>query len=350
MFRLLLLRKFNLPFVFVTAAVVALGMVLLAFIPAQARGITPGDLTPSGLVGATLTEVSCEIAIGIDEGECGRLMALYDAGLRGKGDLRPAWGSTTAPCGWRGISCLNGFITSLTLKGAAGGATVPSALGNIANLTQLSLLEGISGSLPANFGQWFLLKDLTIKNNSITGGLPTLVAVQYLTSLTISGTGISGSLPASYRFGHLFEALDLSHNHLSGNIGNVFLAPYNLRSIDLSHNQFTSMNMNFDDRAGFDSLEEVRLNNNLLDGVYYFGRRISTLRLVDLSHNRIRLGIPNVGPDITHFQINDNPISAEMPISLSIYSELEYFDWSNTAICIPYDFALVAWLRAPSFN
>ena len=66
--------------------------------PAHAAEIQPGGdpgalLNSAGLATPQLA-FGCDMAIGIETTQCGALMDLYTAGMRGVGDTGAAWGTT----------------------------------------------------------------------------------------------------------------------------------------------------------------------------------------------------------------------------------------------------------------
>ena len=98
--------------------------------------------------------------------------------------------------------------------------TIPDAIGKLTNLTVLNLLDNLlSGSIPPEIGNLTNLETLDLNNNRLSGSIPSEIGqLTKLTLLTLGRNSLSGSIPPE--IGNLtnLEILDLNSNSLSGMI------------------------------------------------------------------------------------------------------------------------------------
>jgi len=194
---------------------------------------------------------------------------------------------------WVGISCDAGntkvLHISLSYNNLVG--TLPSELGNLANLQELYLFENqISGSIPPELGNLANLRNLDLFENQLSGSIPPELGnlpnlyVLALFSNQLSGTippelgnlsnlyylylnanQLSGSIPPE--LGNLgLSYLDLSSNQLSGTIptalGNL---PYYIIDLNLSSNQLSgTIPLELENLRWLNKLD---LSSNLICGI-----------------------------------------------------------------------------------
>lgn len=150
------------------------------------------------------------------------------------------WNSSTNPCTWTGIACLNDRVSRLVLENLN---LQGSSLQPLTSLTQLRVLSlkrnNLSGPIPQNISNLSALKLLFLSHNHFSGTFPVSVL----------------SLSRLYR-------LDLSHNNFSGNIPVIVNRLTHLLTLRLEENQFTgsisSLNL--------PSLQDFNVSNNRVSG------------------------------------------------------------------------------------
>ncbi len=182
------------------------------------------------------------------------------------------WGTTAQKINtWKGITVTSGRVSSLNVRDASDSqffafyGSIPAAIGNLTNLTQLHLgnseLVGripaeignltkltllylsdndFAGSIPAELGNLKNLTSLYLAHNSLTGSIPAeLGNLINLSSLLLDNNRLTGSIPAE--LGNLanLAVLNLSYNDLTGNIPAELGNLANLTSLYLAHNDLT---------------------------------------------------------------------------------------------------------------
>ena len=128
------------------------------------------------------------------------LVALYNATGGANWTNNTNW-LTTAPIGqWHGVTTDgNGRVTNLDLNDNQLSGTIPTQLGNLANLEELLLTRNqLTGTIPAELGSLANLEWLRLNNNQLTGEIPAeLGRLTNLTVLHLSGNQLTGCVPAS---------------------------------------------------------------------------------------------------------------------------------------------------------
>tara|TARA_B100000700_G_scaffold263640_1_gene300926 strand:+ start:682 stop:1752 length:1071 start_codon:yes stop_codon:yes gene_type:complete len=166
---------------------------------------------------------------------------------------------------------------SLILNGAELTGEIPLAIGNLINLTVLSISDNpsLTGIIPEHIGNLRQLTHLDLSNNSLTGEIP--FTLGYLTSieletgmykltyLDLSNNQLSDDLrPQLYELEGLLH-LDISNNEIIGGIEYDIWRFQNLQSLYINNNQFTGEipssigNLNY--------LTKLHLNDNQFTGV-----------------------------------------------------------------------------------
>ncbi|XP_049405472.1 receptor-like protein 6 [Solanum stenotomum] len=201
-------------------------------------------------------------------------------------------------------------LTHLRLSSNSFSGEIPDIFSNLQELRYLYLSDNsFIGSLPSTIVSLTHLQHLDLSSNSLSGPLPNnLSMLQKLTELDLSHNSLNGSIPSSVfslpllgnnRFSGLpnelktnltLERLDLSHNQLSGSLLQSLSNLTNLSYLDLSSNNIT---VDEGIQITFPSLEYLWLSSCELKDFPNFLRNVKTLRILDISNNKIRGQIPN---------------------------------------------------------
>ena len=162
---------------------------------------------------------------------------------------------------------------SLILNGVELTGEIPLAIGNLINLTVLSISDNpsLTGIIPEHIGNLRQLTHLDLSNNNLTGEIP--FTLGYLTSieletgmyklthLNLSNNQLSDDLrPQLWELAGLLH-LDISGNQIIGeieyDIGNMGY----LTSLHLNDNQFTGVGVSYNEITG--EISETICNLNL---------------------------------------------------------------------------------------
>jgi hypothetical protein len=106
------------------------------------------------------------------------------------------------PCGWFGVTCEGGRVTSLILEQNDASGEIPAAVGGLTALKHLDLsgagdeLPQFQGNLPAELGNLTNLEYLDISENMIVG--PNIQVIGNLTNLKHLSITPYWSVPASF--------------------------------------------------------------------------------------------------------------------------------------------------------
>ncbi|OIW21181.1 hypothetical protein TanjilG_30504 [Lupinus angustifolius] len=147
------------------------------------------------------------------------------------------WNSTTHPCTWSGISCLNNRVSRLVLQNLnLTGSILP-----LTSLTQLRLLSlkrnRFNGTIPS-LSNLTSLKLLYLSHNNFSGQFPSsITSLSRLYRLDLSYNNFSGRIPVTVNnLTHLLT-LKIDGNRMSGHIPDIKLP--SLRDFNVSGNRFS---------------------------------------------------------------------------------------------------------------
>lgn len=127
---------------------------------------------------------------------------------------------------------------------------------------------------------------LVYRSRSLTGTIsPVIGTFSELKELTLSDNKLVGGLPLDVVNCKKLEVLDVRNNRFSGRIPGIFSGLINLRILDLSSNKFSG-NLNF--LKNLRSLESLSVANNLFSGkIVEPAASFNNLRFFDFSGNRL---------------------------------------------------------------
>ena len=128
------------------------------------------------------------------------------------------------------VGALPASITNLTtleklkIGGCNLNGNIPADIGNLSALTELNLRSNqLQGSLPASIGDLTQLQTIDLGNNGLTGSLPPEIGqLENLFFLYLDNNSFSGSIPSALGNCSNLIRLWLDDNSLTGNIPNSF--------------------------------------------------------------------------------------------------------------------------------
>lgn len=208
---------------------------------------------------------SCNDVSEIPQTDCNALVALYQATSGPNWTERQDWLATKTPCSWYGVTCAGNRVSRLELDANNLKGTLPTALGNLSELTWLEVqFNQLSGPIPAELGNLLKVTELSLYKNQLTGTIPTtlgnlkalkalrlgfnqltgsvppqLGALRELTILGIDSNQLTGSLPTELGDLTKLELFNADKNQLTGTIPSSFSNFPNMWRLWLEENQFS---------------------------------------------------------------------------------------------------------------
>ncbi|MEI9920683.1 MAG: hypothetical protein WDO14_18110 [Bacteroidota bacterium] len=193
-------------------------------------------------------EASSQSNVVSDLTEFNALKALWDS-TNGAGwtnntnwPVKGSWPSSATAAQmdtWNGIVVTNGDITEIVLTG-----------------------NNLDGIIPSGVGNLSALKNLTLYTNKLHGTMPTALGnLTNLTKLYLYGNQIEGPIPSQLGSLTKMNYIDLHNNRLSGTVPPVFTPMTQLLLVDLSSNRLTGT---LPTLLG----TQILVNNNLLTGAF----------------------------------------------------------------------------------
>ncbi|WP_221393622.1 T9SS type A sorting domain-containing protein [Dyadobacter sp. NIV53] len=285
------------------------------------------------------------------------------------------------PCGWQGVSCNGGRVTSISLPQKNLSGNVPASLSNLSELTYLDLaINNLTGEIPAELGNLKKLIHFNLPYNQLTGVIPAqLGQLTSLVRLHLAANQFTGSIPLELGNLASLELLELSANKLTGGIPVQLGKLKKLRDLYLSENQLSetipieignlvnlkTIYLHNNQLTGFIPtsignlivLETLHLYSNMLSGVIpaAIGNCIK-LQDLSLTHNNISGSIPpELGKliNLSGLSLAGNQLSGTIPDELGLATSLIDLSLGTNQIYgeIPSTFAnltLLAWLNLSS--
>ena len=249
------------------------------------------------------------------------LVALYNATDGANWTNSTNWLSDKPPGEWHGVTTnSNGRVIELDLYGNQLSGSIPSELGNLANLTTLGLaVNQLSGSIPSELGNLANLTGLWLSANQLSGEIPSeLRNLANLTILGLSSNQLSGAIPSE--LGNLanLTTLALSANQLSGAIPSELGNLTNLTGLGLAGNQLSGTIPS--ELGNLSNLTGLGLSYNQLSGsIPSELGNLANLTKLYLSANQLTGSIPSeLGnlANLTLLWLADNQLTGCVPATL----------------------------------
>eukprot|EP00586_Coscinodiscus_wailesii_P005173 CAMPEP_0172479780 /NCGR_PEP_ID=MMETSP1066-20121228/4589_1 /TAXON_ID=671091 /ORGANISM="Coscinodiscus wailesii, Strain CCMP2513" /LENGTH=558 /DNA_ID=CAMNT_0013240549 /DNA_START=152 /DNA_END=1828 /DNA_ORIENTATION=- len=262
-----------------------------------------------------MTLSQTEILLSLVQGIEGRAWSLDRTGWE--------YDSQFDVCLWEGVECdtIDKFtIIGLNLPGADLAATVPSELGLLTTLREITLPRNIlRGSIPLEIAALPHLETLNMKQNHLTGTIPYFSSPNFR-SLDLSYNEIGGTIP--HDFGNRHERLtdfNIMQNRLFGPIPDSLAELKSLNTLTLSENGLSgTIPVSLGEAK---SLHYLYLDNNFIVGTIpaELARMGSPLEEFWLQHNYLSGTIPAAIADLEdlfNFYIDGNKFTGTIPPEL----------------------------------
>ncbi len=211
---------------------------------------------------------------------------------------------------WFGVIVENDRVTGLLFNQNQLAGSIPAELGNLTNLTTLSLTRNqLTGSIPVELGNLTNLTFLALFANQLTGPIPVeLGNLINLTSLSLPINQLTGSVPAELGDLTNLTFLSLGSNQLTGTIPVELSNLTNLTTLSLSANQLT----------GMIPVELSNLTN--LRNLFLFSNQLTGTIPVELTNLT----------NLTELILSNNQLEGSIPVEIGNLSNLERLSlWNN---------------------
>jgi Leucine-rich repeat (LRR) protein len=220
---------------------------------------------------------------------------------------------------------------------------------NMANIREFDVSNN---ALQGRFPLQMLLKSGTnlhtidIAYNNFTGSFPTGILSQNfaLHYLSVRNNQMTGALPTTINQLIQLKHLDLAHNAFTGSIPNAIGRCASLEYLFLGHNQFDAVDDALPPLSGLVSLRELSLSGlGITGGIPYWLHFLDQLEMLDLSHNQFTGVIPTKIwslPRLYYLILNNNNITGPLPTTggtqisfLSVHHTQIHDDAFDAAVC-----------------
>jgi len=222
-------------------------------------------------------------------------------------------------CYWDGIDCdpdehdgvaVTGiFLPGINLKG-----TVPSELGDLTTLKELTLPKNeLTGTIPIDLANLDKIKIINLGDNKLTGTIP-IFKSKKLNEIMLNGNKFTGTIPL--QTGDKLNDYDICENQLIGTIPSTLATMIKLRALSLSENDLSGTIPSF--LGDLKSLHFLFMDHNNFVGTIppSLTRINSELEEVWLHENQLSGTVPAAVADVKplfNFYIDGNKITGTIP-------------------------------------
>ena len=291
------------------------------------------------------------------------------------------------------LTSLQNFL-GCPMNGAGFSGRLPENIGNMTELRVLCLEGHVTGEIPRSISRLEKLYDLDIRNTPglLHGNLSEILAIPslsylYLSGLHLSGemprvlpkrllqlglngNSISGKLPETFESNINLNVFNVANNQLVGDIlGDLLLLP-NLQMVDVSQNQFSSINhgkpwpvnssaaktkyvslagnrnllihfqsfielftktVDFVESPSILNVSFCDIKSPVLANLYYF----ETMSTCDMRGNNFYGPLPDFFEDfslLTYFDVSTNNLTGSFPPGIQNLNSLQYLDISRNPL------------------
>lgn len=171
-----------------------------------------------------------EILLSLLQGEDGKVWG-FERGWK--------FSTKDTVCGWEGVECDNGSVTSIVISESDLSATIPSSFSQLSELKVIDLSHNmIRGTIPPGLSNLQKLETIIMSQNLLTGLLPRFTSTK-LKTLDLTSNKLTGMMPEDMVSPDSVEEIMLGHNILSGTIPTDITKMSKLVVVDISGNNLS---------------------------------------------------------------------------------------------------------------
>jgi Leucine-rich repeat (LRR) protein/outer membrane protein assembly factor BamD (BamD/ComL family) len=319
--------------------------------PTRTPRSTATSMPASTIVSAQTLAFPCVDVTEIPQTECEALVVLYNSTDGDNWTANTNWLVTYTPSDWFGVRVSGGHVSSIFLSDNQLTGSIPSDLGNLTTLQELSLKENqlsgsipaelsklkelrfldlarnlLTGTIPSELGNLSALQDLGLWDNQLSGNIPVeLGNLTALRSLGLHANRLTGTISAELGYLTKLEGLFLSGNQLTGSIPSELGNLTELQGLGLNNNQLTGTIP--PELGSLTALQELKLHVNQLTGTIPPGLgSLTALQTLQLHNNQLTGTIPPELGNLTSLQelsLNNNQLTGSIPVELGSLTELQ---------------------------
>ncbi|KAJ8751175.1 hypothetical protein K2173_016356 [Erythroxylum novogranatense] len=229
-----------------------------------------------------------------------------------------AWNTSSSPCDWPEVRCINGAVTQLLLGEKNITVTIPATICDLKNLTLLDLAWNfIPGGFPTVLYNCTKLKTLNLSQNYFVGPIPDdIPKLSSLEYIDLGGNNFSGDIPSAIGKLSLLKTLFLYQNQFNGTFPKEIGGLDNLEKLSLAYNAFVPSPI----PPEFGGLRKLTLmwikGTNLIGKIPESFSNLSSLEHLDLAMNHLEGTIP-IGlfslKNLTYLYLYHNKLSGDIP-------------------------------------
>ncbi|HEY9623287.1 MAG TPA: DUF4347 domain-containing protein [Crinalium sp.] len=237
---------------------------------------------------------------------------------------------------WKGVSLTGNRVSDIDLSNNNLSGTIPSELGNLANLKTLVLRQNkLSGTISSALGQLGSLTYLNLRDNQLSGSIPSeLGNLSSLQELYLYRNQLSGTIPSELANLNSLQTLSLQSNQLSGTIPVALSNLSNLTNLNLGGNQLSgSIPIALSNLSNLTSL--ILYNNQLSGSIPVELSKLSNLTALFLSSNQLSGSIPaELGnlAKLSYLILDHNQLSGSIPSTLGNLTQLINLSLENNQL------------------
>ena len=329
-----------------------------------------------GFKGSAVIGIS-PVPITVNKQDSLALVALYNSAGGPNWYYKDNW-LTGRVSSWQNVDVINGRVVHLTLTGNNLKGTIPTEIGNLTALTNLSIAGNyqLAGSIPSSIGQLTNLLNLSFGANALTGTIPVEIGnCKDLIMLSFGGNKLSGSIPPSIGQLTSLEYLNLGNNQLIDQIPNEIINLAALKNLNLSRNLLTGtlhenignltllkdLQINYNQLSGqlpesiwnLTNLEMFAIDNNKFEGALSSGiGGFTKLILLKLDNNSFTVLPPEIGQliNLSNLSAVNNKLSGILPSTIGALTALKYIYLDNNQLIgLPKEIGLLTGLEELHF-
>jgi hypothetical protein len=289
-----------------------------------ARGIGAATITATAEGGSAQAQINtwdCSWQTEIPTVECRALIDFFNTANTEDWRMSQDWVPTPLPCAWRRVTCSEGSVSELDMRGLDLPGAIPFSIGDFANLERLDLtLNDLTGTIPSSLGNLSKLSWLDFSGNQLSGSIPSeLGQLANLTSMDLSSNDISGPIPPGLGALSSLTELNLGWNALSGSIPPELGTMASLTTMSLIDNALSgSIPPELGDLSKLTSLSIAF--NQLSGRIPPELGKLSNLTSFGISNNQLTGAIPAEVGNLTKLEwlmANENDLSGPIPLAVA---------------------------------